>query len=452
MKKRLFILGGILAAVGLLGGGAWYFLKGQGAAGDDVAYVTTVGSLTQEVSGTQNRYAGVVEPQKTLEVKLESGRSVQQVMVTEGQTVKAGDQLFAYDTSSGEDDLATARLELEQLETEAVSYQEQIDTYQKEKEAASQEEQLSYTIQIQSAQMDLKKNEYDQKSKQAEIEKLEKANISPIVTSEIDGVVRTINEDLIGSDGSSPDDSESSGSQTFITILATGNYRVKGTINETNMNSIMEGDPVIIRSRVDTQVTWKGTMGEVDTEHPDEDSDDSLYSSADSEGDEQTTSSTYPFYVDLEDTTGLMLGQHVYIEMDYGQEDQKEGLWLNEYFIKDAEDDPYVWASDGQDRLEKRTVTLGDYDEALGEYEIEDGLTRNDCIAFPSDSFREGMPVEISDQLQIPSEDQVQQEEEQGPEGAEEVTDDSGIYPGMDEELKNEEAAPDTDEDADAPQ
>lgn len=455
MKKRMIIIGGIVAAIGLLGAGAWFFSKSRPASGDNVAYVTTVGSLTgEDISGTQNRYAGVVEPQKTVEVKLDTGRAVQQLMVEEGQTVKAGDQLFSYDISSGEEQLMTARLELERLKTEAVSYQEQINTYQREKEQAAQEDQLSYTIQIQSAQMDLKKNEYDQKSKAAEIEKLEQVGDSPIVTSEIDGIIRSINKDVMGSGESSmdPDSGSSSGKTTFITILGTGNYRVKGKVNEQNRGSVIEGDPVIIRSRVDPQITWKGVMGEVDTEHPTSSGEDSAFStmaSGDGE-DQQTTSSSYPFYVNLDMTEGLMLGQHVYIEMDYGQGERKEGIWLNEFYIEDTEGDAYVWASDGKDRLEKRSVTLGDYDQELGEYEIKKGLTKDDCIAFPSEDLEEGMTVEISDQMQIPTEDQEDQDG-LGPEGAEEVIDDSGIFPGVDSGIQDGEIPFDTDENVEAP-
>ena len=28
-----------------------------------------------------------------------------------------------------------------------------------------------------------------------------------------------------------------------------------------------------------------------------------------------------------------MLGQHVYIERDLGQDEQKDGLWLSDYYI-----------------------------------------------------------------------------------------------------------------------
>ena len=87
-----------------------------------------------------------------------------------------------------------------------------------------------------------------------------------------------------------------------------------------------------------------------------------------------------------------MLGQHVYIEKDNGQEDKKNGLWLSDFFIVDADsEEPYVWAADEKNRLEKRSVVLGQYDENLGEYEIADGLTLKDCIAYPAENLEEGM-------------------------------------------------------------
>ena len=112
----------------------------------------------------------------------------------------------------------------------------------------------------------------------------------------------------------------------------------------------------------------------------------------DSSGDSQTSSSTYPFYVNLDSSDGLMLGQHVYIEPDEGQDEQKAGLWLSEVYIVDADtDSPYVWARNDKKKLEKRSVILGQYDENMGEYEIADGLSKSDYIAYPSDSLKEGM-------------------------------------------------------------
>ena len=61
-------------------------------------------------------------------------------------------------------------------------------------------------------------------------------------------------------------------------------------------------------------------------------------------GDGMTQSSNYPFYVQLDGTNGLMLGQHVYVEPDVGQQEVKTGIWLSDSFINDVDSNPYVWA------------------------------------------------------------------------------------------------------------
>ena len=36
-----------------------------------------------------------------------------------------------------------------------------------------------------------------------------------------------------------------------------------------------------------------------------------------------------------------MLGQHVYVELNLGQNEKKAGIWLEEYYICDADSNPY---------------------------------------------------------------------------------------------------------------
>ena len=70
------------------------------------------------------------------------------------------------------------------------------------------EDQLSYTIEIETNKMNLKKNEYSQKSKQSEIDKLQSATQNTEVRSEIDGVIQKIDTSKMTSDdGDSVDDS-----------------------------------------------------------------------------------------------------------------------------------------------------------------------------------------------------------------------------------------------------
>ena len=406
MKKRILILLGILIIGGGAAGVCWKMgiIGNQQQTSGDAVYVTKISDLTDQTSGVSNRYAGVVEPQETVSVELESGRTVKEVKVKTGDQVKKGQLLFEYDLSSIQESLEEAQLDLDRLKNEASSLTEQIATLEKEKKQATQDNQLSYTIEIETNKMNLKKNEYSQKSKQAEIDKLQSATGNTEVRSSIDGVIQKIDTSkLTSDDNSSVDDSaddsdmsyssdSSSGGNAFITILSTGAYRIKGTVNEMNVQNIIEGDPVIIRSRVDSSQTWKGTMGTIDRESATSSNSSSSFGMMDSSGDSQTSTSTYPFYVNLDSSDGLMLGQHVYIEMDEGQDTQKTGVWISEAYIVDADtDSPYVWAADQDDKLEKRNVILGQYDEELGEYEIADGLTKDDSIAFPSDVLEEGM-------------------------------------------------------------
>lgn len=410
MKKSFLVVGGIVIAAAAGAGGWYYYNNSQtGASGEDTVYVSSISTLMGNDLGVQNRYAGVVEPQDTVEVKIDNGRKVKEVKVKVGDEVKQGQLLFEYDLSSIQEDLQEAKLDLERLKNEAVNLQQQINTLEKEKKQAKADSQLSYTIEIETNKMNLKKNEYDQKSKAAEIQKLENAMLNTEVRSDIDGVIQKIDSSKMSSDESESVENtlvEESGSYmsgmdnsengAFITILSTGAYRVKGMVNELNRQNIIPGEPVIIRSRADETQTWKGTMGNVDQENAASDDSNNMYGMMSTGGDSQTNSSSYPFYVQLETSEGLMLGQHVYIEPDQGQNDKKEGLWLSDFFIADADTaEPYVWVADEKKHLEKRSVTLGKYDEALLEYEIVDGLTEDDCIAFPAEGLEEGMDAVV---------------------------------------------------------
>lgn len=55
------------------------------------------------------------------------------------------------------------------------TYKSNVATLQKEKANASSEDQLDYTVRIQSAQNNQKKSEYELKSTQQEIEQLKRA-------------------------------------------------------------------------------------------------------------------------------------------------------------------------------------------------------------------------------------------------------------------------------------
>lgn len=60
-------------------------------------------------------------------------------------------------------------------------------------------------------------------------------------------------------------------------------------------------------------------------------------------------------------------------------------------YIVNADSKPYVWTENNKGKLEKRDVTLGEYNEETYQYEIQSGLEESDYIAFPQDFLEEGM-------------------------------------------------------------
>jgi len=283
-----------------------------------------------------------------------------------------------------------AKLELEGIQNEIDNYNKQIDTLTKEMEKVDESERYDYTTQIQNIQNSIAQKQFDMESKKLEISKEQKQVSSSSVESKVAGVVKEINEKGVDSNGNSA---------PFMTILQTGEYRIKGSIDEQNVWMLSEGQEVVIRSRVDSTKTWSGTIGKIDTESPQQGNDNGYYSTS-SAGDNTQSASKYPFYVDLDSVDGLILGQHVYIELDQGQEEVKEGLWLYGSYIVQDEDTPYVWAANEKNRLEKHYIELGEYDADMDEYEIVSGLAEDDYIAWPMAGLYEGVTT-VTDEAEV---------------------------------------------------
>ncbi|GEM_PF-172419 len=390
---------------------------------EDTVAVQSVSMLAGLDMGVQDRYSGVVVAQATKEVNKQEDRKIKELKVKVGDTVKKGDVLFTYDTEEMQLAIDKGKLELEKLKNTIDATKKQIDQLNKEKAKAKSEEQLSYSIEIQELEADNKENEYNLQTKTLEQEQLEKTIGNAEVTAPIDGLVQSINDE---NSSDSDDYDTSSSSNAYIVLMEIGNYRVKGVINEMSGMSMagMEGSTVIIRSRVDSAQTWTGTMGKIDTDNPDKSSSGESYYGE--ESDEMSTTSKYPFYVNLENSDGLMMGQHVFIELDEGQLEKREGIWLSSEFV-DAENS-VVWAANDKDKLEKRTVKLGEHDEDLDEYQIVEGLAATDYVAVIDEDLTEGAPVTRYDEAYFEEEEgDLADEGEEDFDGAEDLGDEEAF-------------------------
>lgn len=343
---------------------------------DSVSMITGLGSS----SGLMNRYSGVVEPQETVQINRNQERKIKELYVKVGDKVEEGTELFAYDTDEISLNLSQAELELERLSASITSLKEQVKLLNSQKASVSTEEKLEYTSQILNTENELKRAEYDVKSKQVEIDQLKSSLENSVVKSTVAGIVKSISENGMDMYGQS---------EAYITLLSTKDYRIKGKVSEQNVWLLQTEQPVIIRSRVDETQTWNGVITSVDLENTESSNNNTSYY-----GESGESATTYPFYIELESAAGLILGQHVYIELDNGQDEVKDGVWLYDYYLVHEDDKAYVWVATDKNKLEKREVQLGEFDEEWMRYEIVDGLTMEDYIAFPDERLSEGMSCE----------------------------------------------------------
>ncbi|MDO4298695.1 MAG: efflux RND transporter periplasmic adaptor subunit [Lachnospiraceae bacterium] len=400
MKKAIVTIL-VLAILGGGGYGAYYYFyeskqadnSGRvSSSSEDAVHVDSVSMLAglDGANGLTDRYGGEAVAQATLEVKLESDRKVAECYVKEGDLVKEGAKLFAYDTLEDEDKLAQAEIDIERAKSEIESSQHAIETLEKEKNSANSEDRLSITTQILTEENGIKQKEYEIKSKEREMEKLEEGIKNAVVTAEMGGIIQKIN-DPSGGDSYSysyGSDSESA----YITILATGDFRIQGKVNEQNIQNIYEGMPMIVFSRIDSSVRWYGMISEIDTEKAEESNNDYMFY-----GSSSADSSSYKFYVELESSEGLMLGQHVYMEQNVGQDEEKDGIWLEDYYLIQEDGKAYIWKASEENVIVKQEVMLGEYDEDMMKYEILEGIDEEDYIAYPMDGIVEGAPVVYND-------------------------------------------------------
>ncbi|MGM9614200.1 MAG: efflux RND transporter periplasmic adaptor subunit [Oscillospiraceae bacterium] len=381
--KRIFSMLTVSAlALGLLSGCA-------GGNGGETVPVESVSLITGvNIGGMADSYAGKVVSGETAELKKDDDKTVLEVLVEEGDMVSAGDVLFSYDTEAMQLSLDKLYLDRESLENTVSAAETEIAELERQKKSAPSDQQLSYTLQINSREADIREAEYNMALKDKEIEAMENSMENTEITSPISGRVMSVGStedtgDVMGDTGTT---------DAFITVMDISAYRVEGYVNELNRGAVYEGLPVCVRSRVDETAVWYGTITAIDWEKPVSGNNNNMYYS--DSGNEMTSSSQYPFYVVLDNTDGLLLGEHVYIEPELGG-GVSGALMLPAWYIVDG---AYVWAADGRDKLEKREVELGVYDEYLDQYEILSGLDYSDYIAFPDETLSEGMDVVYYDE------------------------------------------------------
>ncbi len=388
MKKKVvaLIIVAVIAAASIASWRLGFFNKGQAQTDDssEVYVMPLSGIMGTGSSYSSDVFMGVVEGQESTSITKSTERELNQIFVAEGDTVEEGTPLFSYKTDSLESENVQYGFDIEGYNLTIADYNREITKLQADLEKIKGQtdkdktDREDLTNQINGLNTDIAITNNSIQQTNAKIEENKKKIANSTVNSPVSGTITKIADDTnpYTTDGS------------FITILASKEMRVKGQINEQNVWAINVDEPVTLRSRVDESMTWTGTITKIDTESKQENNNNG-YSDGSSEG----SSTKYPFYITLDDSNGLMMGQHLYIELGQTaapEMDFSNGTYLYDYYIAYDEDgNPFVWV-DNKGKLAKQSVELGDYFEEQMVYSIS-GIDKDTMIAYPMEDYTEGM-------------------------------------------------------------
>jgi HlyD family secretion protein len=281
--------------------------------------------------------------------------------------------------------------QIKNLEKQIKDLDSKIKKEKDKKVKAEYENQRStLDLQLRSVKADHTQATYDKQTLQAEITYNKNMLKNAVVRSPIKGTVRSINEN----------------GTPYITIQQAGAFQVKGTLNELSLNAgIMEGVGVTILSRVDPTQFWTGVVTLVDYNAGSSNEQEGMYGGM---NDGMSTATSYPFYITLDNTNGLLLGQHVYIQISAAAIGD-DLLRIPEGYVMDIVMDEETWLTTGTvwavnmetGTLTKTTVTLGEYDPTYGTYVILEGITAESYLADPADAgVKEGAAVHMLGELE----------------------------------------------------
>ena len=320
-------------------------------------------------------------------VKLDPDKdlTVKECFVAAGDKVVKGQRLFSYDVESMQIAFEQLQLDILGLENGIQTGEAKVESLKKKLATVKEFKKYEIQMDIQTEELEVRKKKYELSGKTKQAEDMEEALKNTVVYSPVTGTVRSVKTgDSSGQDyysyGGSTEDT------AYITIVAGNDYCVKGTVSEQTIHTLQEGMDVRIQGRVDDSI-WPGRIYKINTEETKQNG--SRYYYYDSGSGEQA--SKYDFFVELDNNEGLLMGQHVYIELGSGADQESDALLLPLYYVVENEGQPFVYAADGENRIEKRTVTLGDQDEENGTVAILDGLSYLDRIAFPDETVQVGM-------------------------------------------------------------
>ena len=229
---------------------------------------------------------------------------------------------------------------------------------------------------IQEKEERLKELELEQRTAELELKKLKKKVDNAIVTSTVEGTVKSVTDEETARLENTP----------IISVVGEDGFYVTGRVAETAFDKIKEGMTVTVTSWT-SGMTYEATISGVS----------SSPSTGYSDGNNENLS-YYPFTAVIHGDAELSNGDGVDLSIDDLSSQDEDEIYLEQMFVREDGNQYYVYKKGDNGKLKKQYVEVGK--NVSGSLEIVSGLSLDDEIAFPyGRDVREGAKTKSTDTL-----------------------------------------------------
>lgn len=229
----------------------------------------------------------------------------------------------------------------------------------------------------QDKEKELRQLDLDLRQAQLNVRKLTGDMKNQSINSTINGIVKSVG------DGENP---QGTNGDPFIQVVSSDGLYVQGNLSELMLDQVQEGQ-MVFGYGYESGVSFQAEIRQV-----------SLYPSNNNYygGGGNRNVSYYPFIAYIEDAAGLKNNEGVDLSLQLQNINTGDGsgsVYLSKAFIRSEDGVDYVMKDDGNGRLVRQEIQLGQL--SYESYEILSGLTLEDKVAFPyGKSVKEGARTE----------------------------------------------------------
>lgn len=366
MSKKKWIAGaiGVVITLGIVGGGLWGYKAYQSNTRE--VTVQPVSYINWGFWGDTETSYGMVTNDSTQEIYLSDAKTIKEIYVKMGDTVKVGDPLIAYDTQELNLNIERKKIDVSNAEIQLAKLQYDFSCAKNTPVISEDDEDAAgYTFEVwvervNTLDYQVKAQEIRVRQKKLELETMQKSASDGVVYAEVDGEVKSLGD---------PKNPLKNG-KPFMVVSGDEGLYVSGTISELSLDNVTVGT-VITANSWESGMSFEATITEISD----------IPTSSNSWGDGNPNVSYYGFTAYIEDSTGLRNGEYLDLQISTGTANQG-GIFIEKAYVREENGRPYCMIADENGRLKKQYVATGRtvYGSAV---EIKSGLSEEDLIAFP---------------------------------------------------------------------